>query len=282
MSPKTRNPILAALVAGLSVSLAAPMALAQGQAAQNCILLPDGTRQCNGTGPQGQPPRGAAAQPGQPGQGPGTFTHQGQPPRLGQQGQTPQGPGGFVQQGQQGQPRQGQPSQGQPPMGRAPQGQPQQGQQPQFGQQGQPGQGPGTFAHQGQPPRLGQQGQPPQGPGGFAPQGQGGFAQQGQPGQPRWTPNAQPGQGAGGFVQPGQPGPGPRDFVQVTPGRGMPELGSSARRAPVFQQAEHSRLPPPPAHQHYRVIDGTIVRVDDTTLQVVAIVGLLSAILNSH
>lgn len=268
MSPKTRNPILAALVAGLSVSLVAPMAMAQGQAAQNCILLPDGTRQCNGAGPQGQPPRGAAAQPGQQGQGPGTFTHQGEPPRLGQQGQPPQGPGGFVQQGQQ----------GQPPMGR----QPQQGQRPQTGQQGQPDQGPGTFAHQGQPPRLGQQGQPPQGPGGFVQQGQGGFAQPGQPGQPRGTPSGQPGQGPGGSAQPGQPGPGPRDFVQVTPGRGMPELGASARRAPVFQQAEHSRLPPPPAHQHYRVIDGTIVRVDDTTLQVVAIVGLLSAILNSH
>jgi len=243
MSPKTRNPILAALVAGLSVSLVAPMAMAQGQTAPNCILLPDGTRQCNGTGPQGQPPRGAAAQPGQ---GPGNFAHQGQPPQLGQQRQNPQAPGGFAQQGQPGQPRQGQ-----APQGRQPQGQPQQGQWPQFGQQGQP------------------------------PQGPGGFAQQGQPGQPRWTQNGQP-QGPGANVQPGQPGPNPRGFVQVTPGRGMPEIGSSARRAPVFQQAEHSRLPPPPAHQHYRVVDGTIVRVDDSTLQVVAIVGLLGAILNSN
>lgn len=263
MSPKTRNPILAALVAGLSVSLVAPMAMAQGPNAQNCILLPDGTRQCTGTGPQAPQGQPGAQQPagwmpqGQPGQGqPPQFGQQqgqpgqGQPPRMGQQGQPPQVPGGFT--------RQGQPQQGQP------------GQPPQFGQQGQPGQGqpgqgPGTYAHQGQPPRLGQQGQPPQGPGGFAQQGQ---PQQGQPGQqPQFGQQGQPGQGPGGFAQ--------------MPGN-APQIGNSARRAPVFQQAMHSRLPPPPAHQHYRVVDGTIVRVDDTTLQIVAIVGLLSAILNSN
>jgi len=60
-----------------------------------------------------------------------------------------------------------------------------------------------------------------------------------------------------------------------------PHVGESARKGAVFQQAKNSRLPPPPAHQHYRVVDGTIVRVDDSTLKVVAVVGLLSAILNS-
>lgn len=52
-----------------------------------------------------------------------------------------------------------------------------------------------------------------------------------------------------------------------------PAVGETARRAPVLQQARNSRLPKPPAHQHYRVIGDTVVRVDDSTLAVVAIVG---------
>lgn len=59
-----------------------------------------------------------------------------------------------------------------------------------------------------------------------------------------------------------------------------PAVGESARRAPVLKQASKSRLPAPPAHQHYRVIDDTVVRVDDTTLAIVGIVGLASALLN--
>ena len=61
-----------------------------------------------------------------------------------------------------------------------------------------------------------------------------------------------------------------------------PHVGDSARKGALFQQAKNSRLPAPPAHQHYRVVDNTVVRVDDSTLKVVAVVGLLSTILNSN
>lgn len=60
-----------------------------------------------------------------------------------------------------------------------------------------------------------------------------------------------------------------------------PHVGDSARKGALFLQAKNSRLPAPPAHQHYRVVDNTVVRVDDSTLKVVAVVGLLSTILNS-
>ncbi|MDF2142700.1 hypothetical protein [Paenirhodobacter sp. CAU 1674] len=56
----------------------------------------------------------------------------------------------------------------------------------------------------------------------------------------------------------------------------MPRIGASAKGAPIFQQAKISRLPKPPAHQHYRVLDGTIVRVDSDTLKVIAVMGLMS------
>lgn len=61
-----------------------------------------------------------------------------------------------------------------------------------------------------------------------------------------------------------------------------PYVGESARRAPQLQQAKKSRLPAPPKNQHYRVMDDRVVRVDDKTLKVVAIVGLASALLNSN
>lgn len=61
-----------------------------------------------------------------------------------------------------------------------------------------------------------------------------------------------------------------------------PHVGESARKAAVFQRARNSRLPAPPAHQHYRVLDDTIVRVDDSTLKVVAVVGLVSALLATN
>lgn len=61
-----------------------------------------------------------------------------------------------------------------------------------------------------------------------------------------------------------------------------PHVGESARKGALFQQARNSRLPAPPAHQHYRVLDDTIVRVDDSTLKVVAVVGLVSALLATN
>ncbi len=60
-----------------------------------------------------------------------------------------------------------------------------------------------------------------------------------------------------------------------------PVVGGNAKGGAVVQQAKKSRLPTPPAHQHYRVVDDQIVRVDDTTLAIVAIVGLASSLLNN-
>lgn len=60
-----------------------------------------------------------------------------------------------------------------------------------------------------------------------------------------------------------------------------PHVGDSARHAPRLQQAKSSRLPPPPHGQHYRVFDNRVVRVDDSTLKIVAIVGLATAVLNA-
>jgi hypothetical protein len=59
----------------------------------------------------------------------------------------------------------------------------------------------------------------------------------------------------------------------------VPRVGASAKGAAIFQQARHSRLPKPPAHQHYRVIDGTIVRVDSDTLKVLAVIGLMNELM---
>ncbi len=91
--------------------------------------------------------------------------------------------------------------------------------------------------------------------------------------------------------QPAQKATGPKTATQTKsapPAKSAPEktaaphVGDSARKGALFQQAKNSRLPAPPAHQHYRVVDNTVVRVDDGTLKVVAVVGLLSTILNSN
>lgn len=65
-------------------------------------------------------------------------------------------------------------------------------------------------------------------------------------------------------------------------GHQPPRVGESARRAPQLQQAKNSRLPAPPKNQHYRVMDDRVVRVDDKTLKVVAVIGLASALLNAN
>ncbi|MEI4471320.1 hypothetical protein [Frigidibacter sp. MR17.24] len=65
------------------------------------------------------------------------------------------------------------------------------------------------------------------------------------------------------------------------PGGHEPKIGDSGRGGREVQQARNSRLPKPPAHQHYRVIDDRVVRVDDQTMKIVAVVGLASALLNN-
>ncbi|MFC3060303.1 hypothetical protein [Paenirhodobacter populi] len=58
-----------------------------------------------------------------------------------------------------------------------------------------------------------------------------------------------------------------------------PRIGDSARKAPPLQQARNSRLPAPPKNQHYRVLDDRVVRVDDKTMKVVAVIGMVKDIL---
>lgn len=59
-----------------------------------------------------------------------------------------------------------------------------------------------------------------------------------------------------------------------------PGVGDSARSAQKFQQAQRSRLSTPPRGQEYRVKDNYVVRVDSSTLKVLAVVGLLETVLN--
>lgn len=74
---------------------------------------------------------------------------------------------------------------------------------------------------------------------------------------------------------------GHRPQQQTATGFRAPQVGHSARGGQRFQQARTSRLPRPPYGQEYRVIDNTVVRVDSRTLQIVAIVGLLGAVLGN-
>ncbi|MBY6046644.1 hypothetical protein [Vannielia litorea] len=54
----------------------------------------------------------------------------------------------------------------------------------------------------------------------------------------------------------------------------------TAKRGHAPTAAQLKRLPKPPLGQEYRVIDNRVVRVDSDTLQTVAVLGLLSALLN--
>ncbi|MFN3823810.1 MAG: hypothetical protein ACK4RN_07520 [Pseudorhodobacter sp.] len=69
-----------------------------------------------------------------------------------------------------------------------------------------------------------------------------------------------------------------RRAVQPQQHRG-PRIGQHARNGRVWHQGPRHRVGPPPRGQHYRVIDNRVVRVDNNTLQIVAIAGLLSALL---
>ncbi|WP_313352311.1 hypothetical protein [Paracoccus sp. (in: a-proteobacteria)] len=56
-----------------------------------------------------------------------------------------------------------------------------------------------------------------------------------------------------------------------------PAIGQSAANAKPFQRAQNSRFASPPRGQEYRVLNDHLVLVDQKTLEVVAVVGLLSA-----
>lgn len=61
-----------------------------------------------------------------------------------------------------------------------------------------------------------------------------------------------------------------------------PRAGDSARRAPMLQQAKASRLPKPPKGQHYRIMDDRVVRVDDRSKKVVAVLGPVDRLITRH
>ncbi|MEI4488078.1 hypothetical protein V8J36_17940 [Frigidibacter sp. MR17.14] len=105
-----------------------------------------------------------------------------------------------------------------------------------------------------------------------------------------------PGNGKPGNGKPAQtaPGRGADTAPGKAPGKGVehrsdraaevahgPKIGDNGRGGREVKRAKNGRLPVPPAHQHYRVIDDKVVRVDDNTMKIVAIVGLASALLNN-
>ncbi|KFI26534.1 RcnB family protein [Paenirhodobacter enshiensis] len=86
-----------------------------------------------------------------------------------------------------------------------------------------------------------------------------------------------------------QPSPTHRNAQNAAPQQKLrkpqnhaPHVGESARRAPMLQQARDSRLPPPPKGQHYRIMDDRVVRVDDQTARIVAIIGLTRDLLGAR
>lgn len=59
-----------------------------------------------------------------------------------------------------------------------------------------------------------------------------------------------------------------------------PQVGDSGHRGKPFHRASNSRFKAPPRGQEYRVLDDRLVLVDKDTLKVVAVLGLLSALIN--
>lgn len=93
-------------------------------------------------------------------------------------------------------------------------------------------------------------------------------------------PGAQP---CAAQMTPGHPAAGAAQQHKLRkPQNHAPHVGESARRAPMLQQARDSRLPAPPKGQHYRIMDDRVVRVDDQTAKVVAIIGLTRDLLGTR
>lgn len=86
------------------------------------------------------------------------------------------------------------------------------------------------------------------------------------------------------YCQPGRR-VGQRDRHAPPPPRVVivaPRVGERIHGGEVVEYRRYPRLPPPPPRQEYRVYDKRVVRVDSQTLQVLAVVGLASALLNGH
>ncbi len=105
------------------------------------------------------------------------------------------------------------------------------------------------------------------------PQGQLQGQQLQRPGQPQQQ--AQPQAPSRQTTGPGQAG---RQAPQVNHGP-APRVGQSARSGRSFHQAANSRFPRAPRGQEYRAVNGHLVLVDSNSLQILAIMGLLEALL---
>lgn len=70
----------------------------------------------------------------------------------------------------------------------------------------------------------------------------------------------------------------PRAHVQQRRHHQGPRVGERFTRGHALPAAKLRFLPKPPRGQSYRVVDDHIVRVDDNTLQILALAGLLSAL----
>ncbi len=125
------------------------------------------------------------------------------------------------------------------------------------------------------------------------------MAQQGGPRPQQQCQNGRDGNGAPCRAEPqngrqqgqNQPGKGPQGQGQK-PGQHQaqnhrspqadnraPHIGDRARNAKPFRQAQNSRLPRLPRWQEYRVVDNHLVRIDSDTLKIVAVIGLLDALM---
>ncbi|SOB98485.1 hypothetical protein SAMN05877809_102263 [Rhodobacter sp. JA431] len=67
------------------------------------------------------------------------------------------------------------------------------------------------------------------------------------------------------------------------PGHAKKQAPQAAKQAPGHapSSAQLRRLPPPPHGQEYRVVDNRVVLIDSDTLNTMAVLGLLTALLNN-
>ena len=73
--------------------------------------------------------------------------------------------------------------------------------------------------------------------------------------------------------------PAPRAHVQAPRHPAPPRIGQRAHNAREFTRQQRSRFKAPPRGQEYRVMNDHLVLVDQRSLQVMSVVGLLSTLL---
>lgn len=102
------------------------------------------------------------------------------------------------------------------------------------------------------------------------------FAQSGHPGQPRQSEQERQTAPSGQhkFIKKGQPAPAARQQHRA------PIVGQRAANSRPYQRAHNSRFAPPPRGQEFRLVNDHLVLVDQKTLNILTVVGLLSALTN--